>query len=126
VTAIQLPPEAEEGIRLFNDGYYFEAHDVLEEVWIVRSGPEKTFYQGLIQIAAGFYKVLMKNQGGARSLLKKGLEKLRTVRDLDTPLDIERLIGETEAGLAEIERLGQSHIADFDLENAPRIHRRPG
>lgn len=123
---IHLPPEAEEGIRLFNEGYFFEAHDVLEEVWIVRTGSEKIFYQGLIQIAAGLYKVVMKNQGGARSLLAKGLEKLRAVSDLDTPLDTERLIRETEVLLDSVERLGQARIADFHVESAPRIHRRPG
>ncbi len=121
---VHLPAAAREGIRLFNDGYYFEAHDLLEEVWIERAGREKTFYQGLIQIASGFYKVAMQNQGGARSLVKKGLEKLRAVRDLATPLDLERLITEAEAALARIDELGQARIAEFDLATLPRIHHR--
>ena len=120
--SVHLPAAAAEGIRLFNDGYYFEAHDLFEEVWIERTGREKTFYQGLIQIAAGFYKVAMQNQGGARSLVAKGLEKLRAVRDLETPLDLERLIAETEAALARIDELGQARIAEFDLDTLPRIH----
>lgn len=124
MASIHLPPAAEEGVRLFNAGYFFEAHDALEEVWVERTGREKTFYQGLIQVAAGFYKVGMRNQGGAASLLQKGLAKLRAARDLDTPLDLERLIGETEAALAHIERLGQSRIEEFDPAAAPRIHRR--
>jgi len=122
---MQLPPMAEEGIRLFNAGCFFESHDALEEVWVERTGREKTFYQGLIQVAAGLYKVGMHNQGGAVSLLRKGLAKLGAVADLDTPLDVARLIDETKAVLAELERCGQAGIAEFDLGAAPRIHRRP-
>ena len=116
---------AEEGIRLFNTGYFFEAHDALEEVWVERTGREKTLYQGLIQVAAGLYKAGMKNQGGAVSLLRKGLAKLEAVAALDTPVDLGRLIDETSTVLAELERCGQAGIEGFDLGTAPRIHRRP-
>jgi hypothetical protein len=109
---------------LFNERCFFEAHDVLEEIWIDRTGQEKTYYQGLIQVAVGFYKVDVRNQGGAVSLLRKGLAKLRSVRDLDSPLDIERCIVEVEEALSEIERLGQAGIGDFDLAAVPRLHRR--
>ncbi len=122
---LHLPPAAEEGIRLFNARYYFEAHDLLEEVWIERIGSERQFYQGLIQVAVGLYKVAVGNQGGAVSLLRKGLAKLKDVRALDTPIDLERLIGETESTLARVERLGQSRIGEFDPEEAPLIHPRP-
>ncbi len=121
---MHFPAEAEEGIRLFNEGFYFEAHDVLEEVWIGRTGREKVFYQGLIQVAVGLYKIAVGNQGGAVSLLNKGLDKLKAVRDIDSPLDLERLIRETESVLVRVKELGQVHIADFDLAAAPRVHRR--
>jgi predicted metal-dependent hydrolase len=124
MSTLHFPPAAEEGVRLFNERQYFEAHDVLEEIWIDRTGVEKTFYQGLIQVAAGFYKVAVENQGGALSLLRKGLGKLRAARDLDSPLDIERLIRETEEALVEIDRLGQARIGEFDLREAPQMHRR--
>jgi hypothetical protein len=39
----------------FNRGLYFEAHDVLEELWLpVRGGADGDFYRGLIQIAGAF------------------------------------------------------------------------
>jgi len=127
LSPVHLPPAAEEGIRLFNARYYFEAHDLLEEVWIDRTGSERRFYQGLIQVAVGLYKAVGGNQGGSVSLLRKGLAKLKEaeVRALDTPIDLERLIGETESTLARVETLGQSRIGEFDPEEAPRIHPRP-
>lgn len=39
----------------FNAGLFYEAHDVLEELWLAqRSGPNYSFYKGLIQFAGAF------------------------------------------------------------------------
>lgn len=40
----------------FNAGRYYEAHDVLESLWLEqgRDHPDHAFYQGLIQLAGGF------------------------------------------------------------------------
>jgi predicted metal-dependent hydrolase len=38
----------------FNAGEYYEAHDVLEHLWLRHRGPEHGFYKGLIQIAGAF------------------------------------------------------------------------
>ena len=40
------------GVVLFNARKFFEAHEVWEELWLVEPEPEKTFLQGLIQVAA--------------------------------------------------------------------------
>lgn len=39
----------------FNRGQFYEAHDVLEELWLAdRHGPNGNFYKGLIQLAGAF------------------------------------------------------------------------
>ena len=39
----------------FNRGLFYEAHDVLEELWLAdRRGPDGDFYKGLIQFAGAF------------------------------------------------------------------------
>jgi len=39
----------------FNRGQFYEAHDVLEELWLAdRHGPDGNFYKGLIQLAGAF------------------------------------------------------------------------
>jgi hypothetical protein len=38
----------------FNSGEYYEAHDVLEHLWLECNDSNLLFYQGLIQIAGGF------------------------------------------------------------------------
>ncbi len=69
-------PKFQEGIAHFNRGEYFEAHESWEEVWLKAAEPEKTFLQGIIQIAAAFHHYNRKNLRGAKSLLRAGLAKL--------------------------------------------------
>lgn len=46
----------------FNRGLYFEAHDVLEELWLAdRHGANYSFHKGLIQLAGAFVH-LQKNR----------------------------------------------------------------
>ncbi len=64
------------GIREFNAGRYFEAHEVLEDLWHDYRETDRTFIQGLIQISAGFYHFQCANWKGAASQLTKGIRKL--------------------------------------------------
>ncbi len=38
----------------FNRGEYYEAHDVLEDLWLQTTDADYAFYKGLIQIAGAF------------------------------------------------------------------------
>ena len=64
------------GLAHFNSRRFFEAHEVWEEVWLVEDEPEKTFLQGLIQLAAAFHHYGRGNPSGAESLLASGIVKL--------------------------------------------------
>jgi uncharacterized protein len=64
------------GIKLFNRRAYFEAHEVLEDVWRAAPGPEKKFYQGLIQVAVALHHHGKGNVVGARSLLARATKNL--------------------------------------------------
>ncbi|MGA8765643.1 MAG: DUF309 domain-containing protein [Candidatus Acidiferrales bacterium] len=64
------------GIALFNARKFFEAHETWEELWLIEREPEKTFLQGLIQLAAAFHHHGRGNSRGTQSLLAAGLAKL--------------------------------------------------
>ncbi len=66
-----------EGIKLFNDGNYFEAHDYFEEMWANDRTGKNEFYQGLVQISVGLFHLISKNYNGALSQLSKGVDKLK-------------------------------------------------
>ena len=63
--------------KLFNAEKFFEAHEVLELLWRETPGPERDFYQGLIQIAAAFVHVQKGTPDGGRKLLEKASIKLK-------------------------------------------------
>ena len=51
----------------FNRQLYYEAHDVLEELWLpIRGTPQARFYQGLIQVAGGFVHLQKTAQSDGR------------------------------------------------------------
>jgi len=55
----------------FNRGLFFEAHEVLEVLWLQdRSGPEGDFYKGLIQLAGAFVHIQKGRHGPASSLFR--------------------------------------------------------
>jgi uncharacterized protein len=66
----------EDGLKLFNGGNYFEAHEAWEDLWRVTEGPLRKFYQGLIQAAVGLYHLRRRNATGARLQLAKSLRNL--------------------------------------------------
>jgi uncharacterized protein len=64
------------GISLFNKGEFFEAHEVLEDVWRTAPDSEKKFLQGLIQVAVALHHHSNGNLVGARSLLERAARNL--------------------------------------------------
>ena len=65
-----------DGIMLFNSGEFFKAHEIWEEIWLAAAEPDKTFLQGLIQLAAAFHHSSRGNQNGGQSLAAAALTKL--------------------------------------------------
>jgi uncharacterized protein len=74
----QAPDDAFlEGLALFNSTHFFEAHEVLEDVWRAAPEPERKFFQGLIQVAVALHHYSRGNQAGCRSLLERARRNLR-------------------------------------------------
>lgn len=69
------------GIDLFNAGYYWEAHETWEGLWIAagRRGATAEFFQGLIKLAAAGVKLREGNLRGAQRHLRRAAELLGAV-----------------------------------------------
>lgn len=72
----QDDPRLQKSIDEFNQGLFFECHETLEEIWLEEHGEDRKFYQGIIQIAAGFFKLEQGVPVGAIKLWRMGLEKI--------------------------------------------------
>jgi len=64
------------GITLFNDAHFFDAHEVLEDIWRAAPPENKKFLQGLIQVAVAFHHYSTGNRVGMRSVLERAVRNL--------------------------------------------------
>ena len=63
-------------VEEFNDGYYFESHETLEDLWMVTPLPERDFFQAIIQLAAAFVHFSRGEYPGILKLLDAASSKL--------------------------------------------------
>jgi len=81
-----------EGLRLYNTGEYFEAHEAWETVWLAATEPQRTFLQALIQITAAFEHLKRNdNRVGASGLLSAALRRLEPYEPCFGNIDIDLL-----------------------------------
>ncbi len=113
----------QEGIRLFNDRFFFEAHEVLEGVWREEHGASKLFLQGLIQISAAYHHTQNGNLIGATTLLQRGAEKIRRYPAGYLGIDTKDLLAHVDADRARLETSGPGADLASRLQY-PRIERK--
>ncbi len=107
------------GADLFDAGAFFEAHEVWEEAWNAAEDPEeRLFFQGLIQIAAAFHKLLvMRSPPSAVRLAERGLEKLHRCAGARHGLDLARFRDQV---LASLPAIATATVERAAIPRAPR------
>jgi predicted metal-dependent hydrolase len=101
----QDDPRFLKGIEEFNQRLFFECHETLEEIWLEDHGEARKFYQGIIQVAAGYFKWEQGVPAGALKLWHSGLEKLAPYAPAYLGLNIEAFMEAVKENLAELETL---------------------
>lgn len=112
------PPEFYTGLELFNRGFYFECHDVWEEIWGDAKGKNKIFYQALIMSAVSLYHFGNENLEGALSCLQKAERQFSQLPEAFLGLHVTRFVQQMKQffeGMA----LGQTELTE-DLLAKPR------
>ena len=99
----QDDPRFLKGIEEFNQGLFFECHETLEEIWLEENGEERRFYQGIIQIAAGYFKLQQGVPAGAIKLWHSGLEKLEPYRPVYLGINVDAFVNAVKENLIELE-----------------------
>lgn len=87
-------PRYLQGIEHFNACDFFEAHEVWEEVWTDYRGPDRKFYQGLIQVAVCLHHFGNGNIRGAKKLFLSSSGYLQEYRPKHLGLDLDKLLAE--------------------------------
>lgn len=87
---IELFPKGfKEFVRLFNDGQYWESHEVLEADWRKGKSP---FYKGMIIYASAFVHAQRGNPIGVAKQMAKARRYLEPYRPYYLGMDVARLI----------------------------------
>ncbi len=100
-------PRLLKGIEEFNGGLYFECHESLEEVWLEDHGPDREFYQGIIQISAGYFKWEQGVLIGAIKLWRTGSAKLIKYPSVHLGVDLASFLQGVGDNLKQIEQAHQ-------------------
>lgn len=140
-----IPQELWQAVAEFNQGEFYACHDTLEALWMEAMEPEKTFYQGVLQIAVALYHLDNHNLRGAVILLGEGVNRLRCYQPDFSEIDVAELVIQS-AGLltilqqtdaSQVEALvqhmalqrseqGNAEASDFSQDlRSPRIQRYP-
>jgi predicted metal-dependent hydrolase len=88
--------ELQSGLALFNAGRFFDAHEVLEDVWreAPHHSPLRRHLQGMVQLAVAFHHESTGNHVGARSVLERAMRNLDGADSSFPDLDFDRLRAE--------------------------------
>lgn len=113
-----VPQEFWQGVEQFNQGQFYACHDTLEALWIEAAEPDKTFYQGILQIAVAFYHLGNLNWRGAVILLGEGINRLRRYPSTYSEIDVDQLLLQSAALLTVIQQAAPEKISDWVIENS--------
>ena len=87
----------------FNRQRFFEAHEVLEAVWLPqRDGPNGPFYKGLIQLAGAFVHWQKQRPGPAVALFELARNNLRKHPATHEGLDVKAVLVMTDEWLSQL------------------------
>jgi CheY-like chemotaxis protein len=115
------PTRLMEGIELFNQGQYFECHEVIEDAWNNEPEPVRIMYQGILQIGVACYHIQNKNWRGAMKVLQRGTPKIRRFAPACMGINLDRLLADADEIRRELVRLGPEWRDDFDATLFPTI-----
>jgi predicted metal-dependent hydrolase len=107
--------------ELFNAQLFYDAHDVLEELWLpIRKEAGGDFYKGLIQLAGAFVHLQKKRLRPSAALFKLARTNLEKYPTTHEQLDLAQLLGMIEEWLARLEANDFSQNP-LDIFETPKI-----
>ena len=105
----------------FNQREFYACHDTLEEIWMDSVEPDKTFYQGILQVAVGCYHLGNSNWRGAVILLGEGLRKLMEYEPDYLDVDVSQLTSDSHNLLVALQGIEPDSVTQFYQQLCDRI-----
>ena len=110
MTGQDYDPRYVEFFERFNRQRFFEAHEVLEALWLPqRGGPNGLFYKGLIQLAGAFVHWQKNRPGPAAALLGLARANLGQYPALHDGLNVAGALAMVEEWLGRLKAAGETN-----------------
>lgn len=94
-------------VDLWSQHRFFEAHEVLEDVWNAAPEGDRLFWQGIIQVAVACCHHQRGNVVGCVALFRRAAEKLAGYPDVYRGVDVEQLRVFAEGAADAVEDAGE-------------------
>ncbi len=112
----------EEGWRLFNEKQFWHAHEAWENVWKRRPEESRIFFQGIVQLAAAYHLLLVKNRyGGMMKNFDKAEEKLKLFPSKFLRVDVAELLNAINVAREEVQNIGSGNLEKFSVGLIPVV-----
>jgi uncharacterized protein len=109
-----LNPQAVEGIRLFNTGKYWLAHEALEAAWRAETGAVRDMYRGILQAGVVYLHLERGNLRGAFKVYQRCCKWLSLFPDVCCGVNLAGLRRDLDTAVEEAQRLGPSRMDEFN------------
>ena len=113
-----------DGITLFNDHEFFEAHEVWEDIWHMAWGLKHEFYQGMIQCSVALEHYRRSNPRGVLSLYQSYNEHFKEVPDVFMGLEVRQFLLRMRESLRPVldaNPVPERGAIELDLACVPKI-----
>ena len=102
-----VEPAFWEAVEQFNQQQFYACHDTLEAIWMEAMEPQRSFYQGILQIAVALYHLSNANLRGAVILLGEGSNRLQRYQPVYAEIDVAALVAHSTALLTKLQQAQQ-------------------
>src|SRR5437773_6128699 len=113
-----------DGITLFNEHEFFDAHEVWEDIWHMAFGIKFEFYQGMIQCAVALEHYRRSNPRGVVSLFESYNRHFKDVPKIFMGLDVKSFLARMRNVLDPVlsaNPIPERGQIELDVSRAPTI-----
>ncbi len=108
------------GAALFDQREFWEAHERWEGIWQREERSVRSFYQGLIQVAAGYHHWTVTHRPkGVQLGIAKGVEKLNWYLPSYLGVDLEEFVADAQRLSAQADGRDAAWLAAFPPQQLP-------
>lgn len=105
----------------FNKQLFYEAHDVLEELWLGQRGqPNDHFYKGLIQLAGAFVHLQKNRLKPSAALFKLAQKNISEFPAVHEALDLQNVLALIASWIESLES-SNFEVNPLRTDNAPTL-----